>query len=181
MSKVSEIHCMKLVGKVKEAHGLKGEFYILVFSGDVSWLPRLKSCGIKLKSQAEPQSFAVEKVKPFKDGFILKTAEVKDRTAAEPFKGAEFHIDEELFVSKKGETIYLSEILNFKVKDKDQTDIGQIVAFSSNGVQDLLVVKKANGKDIEIPFVEAFIKKIDWKHNTLVMDLPEGLTDLEKI
>ena len=172
---------MKLVGKVKEAHGLKGEFYILVFSGEVSWLPRLKSCGIKLKSQSEPQSFAVEKVKPFKDGFILKTVEVKDRTQAETFKGAEFHIDEVLLVSKKGETIYLSEILNFKVKDKDQTDIGQIVAFSTNGAQDLLVVKKADGKDIEIPFVEAFIKKIDWKHNTLVMDLPEGLTDLDKI
>jgi len=167
---------MKLVGKVREAHGLKGDLYVLIFSGDISWAKRMKK--FFLKGKTESQEFTVERVKPFKKGFIVKAAEVKDRTAAETLEHLEFHVNEDLFVSKPGETIYLSEIKNFKVKNPEQKTLGEIIDFSSNGVQDLLVVDVA-GKKVEIPFVDAFIKKIDFKHQTIVMDIPEGLLDLE--
>lgn len=90
----------------------------------------------------------------------------------------EFYVEDDLFVSKPGEGIYLNEIKNFKLKDPEQKVLGEIVGFSSNGVQDLLVVE-ANGKKVEVPFVDAFIKKIDFKHQAVVMDLPEGLFDIE--
>ncbi len=168
---------MKLVGKVKEAHGLKGDLYIMVFSGDISWLKKLKSFSLKSKVSGEIEA-EVSSVKPFKLGFLLKSPQIADRTAAEAWKAAEFYIPDELLVSEKGETIYLSEILNFKIKNPEQETLGVIVGFGSNGAQDLLVVE-ANGKKIEIPFVEAFIKKFDWKHQVLVMELPEGLLDIE--
>lgn len=168
---------MKLVGKVREAHGLKGDLYILVFSGDISWAKRMKKFTLQGKG-VEAQEFTVERVKPFKKGFIVKAAEVKDRTAAEGLEHFEFLVEEDLFVSKPGETIYLSEIKNFKVKNVEQKVLGEIIDFSSNGAQDLLIVEVANRK-VEIPFVEAFIKKIDFKHQSIVMDLPEGLLDLE--
>ena len=38
---------MKSVGKVREAHGLKGDLYILIFSGDISWDKRMKQFGLK--------------------------------------------------------------------------------------------------------------------------------------
>lgn len=169
---------MKLVGKVREAHGLKGDLYILVFSGDITWVKRMKKFILRAKGEIEGQEFFVERVKPFKKGIIVKAAEIVDRTTAENLEHFEFLIDDELLVSKPGETIYLSEIKNFKVKDIEQKVLGEIISFSSNGAQDLLVVD-IQGKNIEIPFVEAFIKKIDFKHQTIVMDIPEGLLDLE--
>lgn len=169
---------MKLVGKVREAHGLKGDLYILVFSGDISWAKRMKKFSLLAKGETESQEFNVERVKPFKKGLIVKAAEVHDRTAAEGLEHCEFLVEEDLFVSKPGETIFLSEIKNFKLKDTEQKTLGEIVDFSSNGVQDLLVVDLGDRK-VEIPFVEAFIKKIDFKHQAVVMDLPEGLLDLE--
>lgn len=71
-----------------------------------------------------------------------------------------------------------SSTKNFKLKDVEHKTLGEIVDFSSNGVQDLLVVD-AGGKKVEVPFVDDFIKKIDFKHQVVVMDLPEGLFDLE--
>jgi len=171
---------MKLVGKVKEAHGLRGELYILVFSGDISWFKKLQKFELRSAKTGESVVHTVEKIKPFKQGFILKAPLVNDRTAAEALKTFEFYIPAEILVSKPGETIYLSEILNFKVKTPGQDTIGSIVGFSSNGPQDLLVVETPQG-EVEIPFVEAFIKKIDFKHSTLVMDLPEGILDLENL
>jgi 16S rRNA processing protein RimM len=169
---------MKLVGKVREAHGLKGDLYVLIFSGEISWAKRMKSFGLKTKNSDEIKTFNVERTKPFKKGLIVKAAEISDRTAAEGVESMEFFIEDELMVSKPGETIFLKEILNFKLKDVEQKTLGEIVDFSSNGQQDLLVVE-SNGKKVEVPFVDAFIKKIDFKHQTVVMDLPEGLFDLE--
>ncbi len=169
---------MKLVGKVKEAHGLKGDLYVMVFSGDISWLKQLKSFSLQSKTESAPD-LEVTSVKPFKLGFLLKTPFINDRTQADKWKAAEFSIPEELLVSKAGETIYLSEIIDFKLKNPEQNVLGVVKAFSFNGAHDILVIK-TEGKDVEIPFVEAFIKKIDWKNKVLVMDLPEGLFDLEK-
>lgn len=171
---------MKLIGKVKEAHGLRGELYILVFSGDISWLKKMQKFELRSPKSGESFAHTVEKVRPFKQGFIVKAEQIQDRNAAETVKAFEFYIASDLLVSRPGETIYLSEILNFKVKNTAQETIGPIKAFSSNGVQDLLVVETPKG-DVEIPFVEAFIKKIDFKHETVVMDLPEGLLDLENL
>lgn len=169
---------MKLVGKVREAHGLKGDLYIVIFSGDISWAKRMKSFGLKAKDAEETQTFTVERTKPFKKGIIVKASEIKDRTDAESLEHLEFFVDEDLFVSKPGETIFLSEIKNFKLKNPEQTVLGEIVGFSSNGAQDLLVVE-ADGKKVEVPFVDEFIKKIDFKHQAVVMDLPDGLFDIE--
>ncbi|MGZ3772301.1 MAG: ribosome maturation factor RimM [Pseudobdellovibrionaceae bacterium] len=170
---------MKLVGKIREAHGLKGDLYVLVFSGDISWAKRMKNFSLKMKDSDEVQTFSVERTKPFKKGLIVKAAEVKDRTAAEGLEHFEFWVEDDLFVSRPGETIFLSEIKNFKIKNPEQVILGEIVDFSSNGAQDLLIVD-ANGKRVEVPFVDAFIKKIDFKHYSVVMDLPEGLFDIEK-
>lgn len=171
---------MKLVGKVREAHGLKGDLYVVIFSGDISWAKRMKKFGLKAKDEEHIGTFNVERTKPFKKGIIVKAAEVSDRTEAENLEHLEFFIEDDLLVSKPGENIYLSEILNFKLKDPEHKTLGDIVAFSSNGVQDLLVISvEGQEKKVEVPFVEAFIKKIDFKHQVVVMDLPEGLFDLE--
>jgi len=170
---------MKLVGKVKDAHGLRGELYIMIFSGDVAWAKKLQKFELRSPKTGETIAFDVEKMKPFKQGLIVKPATMTDRNAAEAVKGHEFYIPADIFVSKPGETIFLNEIIDFMVKNVAQENIGPIKGFSSNGAQDLLVVETAHGK-AEIPFVEAFIKKIDFKHKTVVMDLPEGLLDVER-
>lgn len=174
---------MKLVGKVRDAHGLKGELFIHIPSGDISWMTRLEKFYLKskLNEEDEVQTFSVQKLKPFKTGLIVKAEEVADRNASESLKSFDFYIDDELLVSNEGETIYLGEILNFKLKNPAQELQGTVVGFSSNGVQDLLVVETLKGKKAEVPFVEAFIKRIDFKQETLVMELPEGLLNIDEV
>ena len=168
----------KLVGKIKEAHALKGEFYVLVFSGDISWLAKLKE--FKLQNPITEELIDVKnfKARPFKKGFILSIDGILDRTAAEKYHGFTFHIPGDSFVAKKGETIYLSEIADFFIHDPQGLVLGQIVGFSTNGQQDLLVVQSETTK-ADIPFVAPFIKEINFEKKYIVMDLPEGLFDLE--
>lgn len=161
----------KTVGKVKDAHSLKGELFILIFSGETAWIKKLKN--FKLNSAL----YNVEKVKPHKNGLILKAAEIQDRTQAEALKGQAFSIPTDLLVSQKGEVIYLSEILQFQVYDRDQL-LGPVESISSNGAQDLLVIQYAK-KEIEIPFVAEFIEKIDYEKKIILMKLPSGLIEIQ--
>lgn len=156
-----------------DAHGIKGDIYCMVFSGDTSWISKIKTLNLG------NQSFEILRIKAFKKGFIATLAGFTDRNKAEEYKGSEVWVDSDLFISKHGESIYLSELLNFNVEDKILGQIGHIDSFSSNGVQDLLVVSN-NGKTFDIPFVKEFVMNIDYTKKVIQMNLPEGLLQINE-
>lgn len=158
-----------------DAHGIRGDIYCLLFSGDASWAEDLAS--LNLRHQGQNLQFAIKKIKPFKKGFIASLKEVTDRNQAEALKGAEIWADENLFVAESGETLYLREILGFRVFVGEGQSIGVIEAFSSNGPQDLLIVRTER-QTCEIPFVQDFVAEIDYEKKELHMNLPEGLLEI---
>ena len=160
-------------GWVRDAHGLKGELYIQLFAKRADWLNSFKE--FWLETASGRQSFTVDRAKPHKDGLIVKSKIIIDRTQAEGLKGAAFLIPADYLKANPGETIYLKEIEGFTVQNGN-VQIGSIVGFATNGVQDLLTVK-TNKKEILIPFVEAFIRQIDFDNRVVFMELPEGLDD----
>ncbi|MES3037846.1 MAG: ribosome maturation factor RimM [Bdellovibrionota bacterium] len=166
---------MKVVGKIKEAHGIKGELKVLIFSKDFSWVSDLETFEIQSPT-GQKKTFEVEKVRISTDIVIMAAKGLKDRNEAELYRGWSFAVPETLFVSKPGETIFLIEVLNFHVVDMEGNDLGEITGFGSNGQQDLLQVKQGE-HTFEIPFVDPFIQKISFDNKTVQMDLPEGLFD----
>lgn len=170
----------RLVGKIKEAHGLRGDLYVLIFSGEAAWEAELTEfCLAKDETLANKKIFQVEKSKPFKKGLMIKPHGVLDRTAAELLKGQLFFIPENLLVADEGDSIFLEEIEGFQVLKKSGEGIGPIVGFSTNTFQDLLVIKTDSGRHVEIPFVDAFVIDIDHEARQVIVDLPEGLLELD--
>lgn len=168
----------KHVGKVIDAHGIRGDIYCLVFSGDADWLDEIST--LTLKHRNKEEEFEISRAKVFKKGFIAKLKGFDDRNRAEAYKGAELWIPAELFISKDGESIYLSELLNFSIEDQMLGVIGHIRAFSSNGAQDLLIISNSQ-KEFEIPFVKDFILQVDFQNQKIKTHLPEGLVDINEV
>ena len=164
------------IGKIIDAHGIKGELSIFVFSGDVSWLPELGSLYISKKNILEEHKVLRKRV--HKKGFICLLEKFEDRNKAEEYKGREIWVKADLFVSKEGDTLFLNEIMGFEVIDAVVGSLGKIQTFSSNGLQDLLVIEKAGQKNIEIPFVKEFVTEMDFKNKKILMKLPEGLLEI---
>lgn len=163
------------VGKVKDAHGIKGELFVVLFAGEAAWIDDLDTLRLVPESGgAEPKIFTIKSARLHKNGLIAKTEELKDRNAAEALKGLLLEVPEEFLVSESGESIFLREVLGFRVVEKVAGDVGFVRAFSSNGFQDLLVVETKTG-DYEVPFVEAFVERIDYEARTMHLDLPVGL------
>jgi len=167
------------VGKVRDAHGLKGELFVVLFAKRADWIDQFQHFDLVRKELIEGKleevrhRFHVKRVKTHKQGLIVNPVEIQDRTAAESFQGAIFEIPTELLVSKEGETIYLREIEGFTVFNGEQ-EVGPVVGFLSNGPQDLLKVSSATGEAL-IPLVSEFVQQLDFKNKRLLMNLPEGL------
>ncbi|RYZ67477.1 MAG: 16S rRNA processing protein RimM, partial [Proteobacteria bacterium] len=162
---------------MKDAHGIRGELFVVLFAGEAAWLPKLKTVCLLPKDGAPSEQmkmFEVKSARVHKNGLIVKTTSIKDRNEAETLKGWTFVIPEEFLVSEKGESIFLTEIDGFKVVTKAQGEVGKIVGFSTNTVQDLLVVKTAKG-EFDVPFVEALVERVDYDAKTVYLDLPLGL------
>jgi 16S rRNA processing protein RimM len=165
----------KHIGKIIDAHGIRGDVYGLVFSGDTSWITKTKTLDLVINDKIE--TFDIVKIKAFKKGFIAALKGFDNRNKAEEYKASEVWVDAKLFISKNGESLFLSEILNFKIFDKSMGKIGNVEAFSSNGAQDLLIIKN-DTETIEIPFVKEFVVNIDYVLNEIHMNLPEGLLQI---
>ncbi len=165
------------IGKIMDAHGIRGEIGVVVDSGDVSWIDDAEVLYILRKNIFEEHK--IKKIRAHKKGFICLLEDFLDRNKAEEYKGREVWVDEDIFVSEDGDSLYLSEILHFEVIDSQLGPLGKIDAFSSNGIQDLLVITQAD-KEIEIPFVKEFVIDIDFENKKIEMELPEGLLQINE-
>ncbi len=166
------------VGKVKAPHGIRGELFILVFSGDTSWKKKLKTAQIQDPQSGNGMTLNIKSSRDHKEGLILSSLEVADRNKAETLKGWDFYISEDLLKSHPGETIYLSEIIGFDVF-LNESCVGSIEGVSSNGAQDLLLVR--NEEHIfQVPFVKEFIISMDFAGHKVVMNFPSELMELNK-
>lgn len=166
---------MRLIGKIKDAHGLRGDVFIIFFSKDYSWIDLIDEVYI------EDTPYEVIKAAEHKDGLKVQLKGLTDRNQSEALIGKQIYLPADFFFTpEEDEGLFLAEIEKFKVIDKTAGEVGIITGFSSNTAQDLLVVTSASGTVFEIPFVEAFIVEIDRENKTIQMDLPEGLLDLNQ-
>ena len=162
---------LRHIGKVKDAHGLQGELFIIFFSKDYSWAQDLENIFIA------DEPYEIIKLAEHKDGLKVKLNGLSNRNQSEALIGQSVYISEDFFTSEDGDSIYLSEIENFLVIDQALGELGRIKSFSYNGAQDLLVVNYKS-KDIEIPFVEEFVEEINYDEKTIRMNLPDGLIEI---
>ena len=169
------------VGKVRDAHGLKGELYMVLFGDPKDWIQEVRDVFLVRnetrddgKVVAVQHPFKLKRSKSHKRGYIFKVEGIETRTDAEGFQGALFQIHKDVVTSKPGERVFLRELEGFSLEKFGFGPAGKIVGFSTNGLQDLLVVENEKGT-FEVPFVEPFIKGVNFTTKVLTLELPEGL------
>ncbi len=89
-----------------------------------------------------------------------KGAVVADRDAAARLVGAEIAVPRSAMPPPVGEEIYWFDLVGMAVKSSEGADLGEVVALTDNGAQDILVVRDLGAKDEDgkplqrlIPFV----------------------------
>jgi 16S rRNA processing protein RimM len=92
------------------------------------------------------------------------------------FTGCRVFLTSEMLVFDKTDDI--QDLVGYKVSVQDKRFLGLIKEVIPNSGQWLLSVISEQNREILIPFHDHFILNIDKKKKILIMDIPEGLTEI---
>ncbi len=110
---------------------------------------------------------------------VLKFAQVDSMTEAENLRGFDLVVPREARMPLTGDAVYVSDLLGMRVIDVSRggsADAGEIADVEPEGAGPaMLVIRTQAGEELLIPFVRAYLRKMDIEGRRLEMDLPEGL------
>ena len=171
-----------LVGTILRPHGIKGEVTIALWSDN----ERRFAPGVELQATA-PSAAAgapapgrrervlrVERCSPYKGGLRVAFAGIADREAAESLRGLELWVPLAEVPDAPAGCYYVFELIGCRCFDEHEGDIGTVVDIQEDGGGTLLEVEK-DGRRSVLPFVEAFLAKVDCPARRIDLRLPEGL------
>jgi 16S rRNA processing protein RimM len=114
---------------------------------------------------------------------VLKFGGVSSITEAEKLRGFDVVIPREERVPLEGDAVYVSDLLGVRVIDVaggGAEDGGEITDVEPEGAGPaMLVVRSQTGEERLIPFVRAYLRKMDIEGKRLEMELPVGLLAMQ--
>ncbi|MCB0486587.1 MAG: 16S rRNA processing protein RimM, partial [Flavobacteriaceae bacterium] len=107
----------------------------------------------------------------------VKLEDVNNEEDADVILKSDVYLPLQLLPKLTGNKFYYHEVIGFTVEDANHGNIGIIEAINDNAAQPLFEIKNGD-KEILVPMIDDFIKKVDRKNKTIFVETPEGLIDM---
>ncbi len=166
------------IGKIGKPHGVKGEL-TLFFDDDV--FDRVEAEYLVLCVDGILVPFYMDDWR-FKTGetALVKFTDIDTKEAASELTGCEVFFPKHLS-DREEDDLTWDEIKGFEVVDANRGNIGNVVSIDESTVNVIMEVETAKGNIILVPANENLIKEVDPENRRIVVDLPDGLVDLNDI
>lgn len=166
------------VGKIVNTHGIKGECKVY----SVTDFPEERyQKGSKLflvhSTLSEPLPVTVESARLQKNTYIVKFKEFSSINEMEKFKDGALKVSEEDRLELEEDEFYYDDIIGCEVWSDDGSKLGTVKEILKTGANDVWVVKREQGKDILLPFIEDCILEVNPEENKVIVHVLEGLME----
>jgi 16S rRNA processing protein RimM len=165
-----------VVGRIGRPHGVRGEVTVEVRTDD----PDLRFVpGAVLRTDPPDRGpVTIAGVHWHSGTLLLRLEGIDSREAAETVRNTELLVGvADLPEIEDPDSYYDHQLVGLTARLPDGGVLGEIVVVRHEA-QDLLVVCRADGPDVLIPFVSAIVPTVDLDGGYVVVDPPEGLLDL---
>ncbi|RCS28273.1 16S rRNA processing protein RimM [Polaribacter sp. WD7] len=164
------------LGKIVRKHSFKGEVVIKLDTDEPELYREMESVYVEFGSNLVP--FFIEKSSLHKGNQLrVQFEDVYSEEEADAILKSEIYLPLDLLPKLEGNKFYYHEVIGFKVLDKIFGEVGKIKAINDKAAQPLFEIDR-DGKEIFIPLIDDFIKKVDRNNKTVEVDTPEGLIEL---
>jgi 16S rRNA processing protein RimM len=159
-----------------KAQGRRGEVAVEPYS-DVPdrFVPGMKLTA--LEDDGSRRELEVEELWPHKGLLVLKFVGVDSISDAEELAGCELQVPRSERAELEPGWSYISDLAGCVVFD-GKREIGTIADVQLGAGEAPLLVVKSGATAYEIPYAEAYLKKVDTAQRRIEMQLPEGLLDV---
>jgi 16S rRNA processing protein RimM len=157
---------------VLSAHGIRGELKCRIITDFPT--KRFKRGNTVLIKGAEHR---VQSARIQGDTVLLKLEDVADRTAAEPFQGAEVELDTAQAGSLPKGQYYWHQVIGLQVEHATTGEVlGTVKDILETGANDVYIVTPTKGGgEILVPAIKDVVKRIDPDNGRMLIEPLPGL------
>jgi 16S rRNA processing protein RimM len=163
------------VGIIIRPHGIRGEIKIAPLT---NWPERFKEFQSLYIEGEEGVGKWVEVEKRRMQGkyVILKLAGINNRDAADSLRNQFLRIDQSECPPLPKGTFYIFDLIGLEVKTTRGDKVGSLIEIMQLSMQDVYVVNTGD-REILIPAVKQFIKKVSIQDGVILVEPIEGLLE----
>ena len=164
------------LGKIVKKYSFKGEVLAKLDTDQPELYDNLDAIFLEVRGSLVP--FFVEDMQLHKSELLrIKFEDVDSDADADSILKSGLYLPLDLLPTLEGNKFYFHEVIGFKITDKNFGEVGILRSINDSTAQSLFVIDR-DGTEILIPMNDDFIKKVDRKAKTILVDTPEGLIDL---
>jgi len=164
------------LGKIVTKYSFKGEVVIKLDTDEPELYKEMESVYVEFGSNLVP--FFIDKSSLHKGNQLrVQFEDVYSEEAADAILKCGIYLPLNLLPKLTGNKFYFHEVIGFTVVDVSFGNVGTIVHINDKVAQPLFEID-SNGKEIFIPMIDDFIKKVDRKNKKIEVETPEGLIEL---
>jgi 16S rRNA processing protein RimM len=157
------------MGRIATPFGVKGWVKVQPYSEDPGALMDFESWRVGRGEQQK--HYSVEAIQDHGKALIAKLAGIDDRDAAYALRGQEISVAKTDLPPPQENEFYWSDLIGLTVVNREGIELGKVDSLMESGANDLLVVKGT--REHLIPFVAAFVGKVDLAGGTIEVDWGE--------
>lgn len=160
------------VGTISGSYGVHGELRVKSFCA----VPEDIESYSPLSTEDGKRSFALALIRPMKNGFVARIAEVATKEQADALRGTQLFARREQLPALPDDEYYYSDLVGLEVFDTGGTSLGHVKSVQNHGAADILEIHAAGATaTVLLPFTMAVVPTVDLKAGRIVADPPEGL------
>jgi 16S rRNA processing protein RimM len=164
------------LGKIVRKHSFKGEVVIKLDTDEPELYQEMESIFVDLGNNLIP--FFIEKSLLQKGNQLrVQFEDMYTEEEADGILKADVYLPLDLLPKLTGDKFYFHEIIGFKAVDVNYGFVGTIEGINDKSAQPLFEITNGD-KEVFIPMIDEFIKKIDRKNKTIEVETPAGLIAL---
>lgn len=160
------------VGAISGAYGVRGELRLKSFCAN----PEDIESYSPLTDEAGDKRFHVALIRPMKNGFVARIAEISTKEQADAIKGTQLFANRDQLPSLPDDEYYHTDLIGLEVFDTGGTLLGSVKMVMDHGAGDLLEVQRPGSSEtVLLPFTVSAVPTVDMKTRRIIADPPEGL------
>ena len=162
------------VGQIVRPHGIRGE--VIVDSRTDEPELRFREGSVLIAGSSR---LTIASVRPHLGRFLVFFEEIADRDAAEAVRGQVLEVDSSSVAPPSDpDEFHDHQLIGLAVVTVDGEEVGSITRVNHAPGADLLQVKRPDGRNTLVPFVQAIVPTVDLEKRVVIIDPPGGLLEL---
>ena len=157
------------MGRIAAPFGVKGWVKLQPYSEDPGTLMDFESWRVGRGEQY--RQFSVEAVQDHGNALVAKLVGIDDRDAAYALRGHEVSVERADLPPPEDNEFYWSDLVGLRAINREGVELGKVDSLMETGAHDVLVIKGT--RTHLVPFVAAFVGKVDLAGGTVEVDWGE--------